>query len=358
MSEPIVVSSDHAGWELKSHIIPFLEELGFGVDDVGTYNTDPVDYPAYTMKAVTKVASGEYRRAIIFCGTGQGDAVVANKVPGVRAALCWDISTARLSRAHNDANVLVLGGWLIAPRLAEEIIRAWLETPFDGGRHTRRLAEVAAIEKDILVRRRGIYDISLAIAPDMPIWPGDGEVVMDQCESNGLTKQTRLTISTHTGSHVDAPAHLIPGATGVDCLDLERLVGLARVYQLGNIQNIDRSVLEGLDLDGVSRLLLGTGNSAQLAQSVFQQEYACLIPEAAQYLIERGIKLVAVDGLSVDCYGTETYPVHLALLSAGVVVVEGINLLGVPAGDYELICLPLKITGGDGAPARVILREL
>jgi len=358
MSETIVVSSDHAGWELKNHVKPFLEQLGFQVEDVGTYSAESVDYPAFTLKAVVKVASGECRRAIVFCGTGQGDAMVANKVPGIRAALCWDVSTARLSRAHNDANVLVLGGWFIGYRLAEEIISAWLEAPFDGGRHERRLAEVAAIEKDLLTKRRCTYDISSTIVSGMTVWPGDEEVVIDRCEHEGNTRLSTITMSAHAGSHVDSPVHLFPGAPGIDCLGLDVLVGLARVCQLGDVKTIDNSVLGGIDLQGVTRLLLGTKNSAQQGQDGFRRDYVSMTPDAAQYLVERGIVLVAIDGLSVDCYDTEDYPVHRVLLSAGVAVVEGVNLTGVPAGDYELICLPLKIAGGDGAPARVILREL
>lgn len=358
MSEIIIVSSDHAGWELKNYVKPFLEELGFRVEDVGTYSAEPVDYPAYTLKAVLRVASGECRRAIVFCGTGQGDAMVANKVPGIRAALCWDVSTARLSRAHNDANVLVLGGWFIGKRLAEEIIRTWLAVPFDGGRHARRLAEVAAIEKEILARRSRTYDLSGTINPDMLIWPGDKDPDFAWCDNEGRSQLTSITLSPHAGSHVDAPAHLIPGGPSAEDLELDKLVGLARVCQLGNVKAIDGEILAGLDLEGVRRLLLGTGNSALLAQKDFNREYAYLTPEAAQYLVERGILLVAVDGLSVDNYDTKTYPAHLALLSAGVVVVEGVNLADIPAGDYEIVCLPLKIKGGDGAPARVILRAL
>jgi ribose 5-phosphate isomerase B len=146
MAERIVVSSDHAGFELKESLKGFLGELGYQVDDVGTNSTEPVDYPLYTLKAAEKVASGEYSRGIVFCGTGQGDTIVANKVPGVRAALCWDTFTAELSRRHNDANMLVLGGWMLGERLAQEMVCVWLETPFDGGRHQRRLEQLKEIE--------------------------------------------------------------------------------------------------------------------------------------------------------------------------------------------------------------------
>ena len=358
MTEKIVVSSDHAGFELKNHLKPFLEQLGFGVEDVGTYSPEPVDYPAFTVKAALKVVSGECRRGIVFCGTGQGDAVVANKVPGIRAALCWDLFTARLSRAHNDANILVLGGWLTGHRLAEEMVRVWLSTPFDGGRHERRLGEMAGIERAMLASRKRTYDISRTIEPGMLMWPGETAVNFTGLKFEGVAKLTTLTMSAHTGSHVDAPAHIIPGAAGVDRLDLDRLMGMARVCQLGELKTIDRAVLEGMELGGVTRLLLGTQNSAALDRKEFNRGYCCLTLNAAEYMVEKGMVLVGVDYLSIDGCETSVYPVHHALLHSGVVVVEGINLSGVPAGDYELICLPLKIKDGDGAPARVVLREL
>jgi RpiB/LacA/LacB family sugar-phosphate isomerase len=358
MAEKIVVSSDHAGWGLKQHVKPFLESLGYGVEDVGTYSDQPVDYPAFTVKAALKVVSGECRRGIVFCGTGQGDAVVANKVPGIRAALCWDIYTARLSRAHNDANMLVLGGWVIGHRLAEEIIRAWLETSFDGGRHERRLAQLAWIEQEMLTRRRRTFDISRTIEPGMVMWPGEPDVVIAGRQFEGIAQLTTITMSTHTGSHVDAPAHVIPGDDGIDGLDLGKMVGLARVCHLGEQARIERATLERLNLDGVARLLLGTQNSELLGKAGFSRDYAHLTTDAAQYLVEKELLLVGVDYLSVEEPETTNYPVHHALLYEGVVVLEGINLSGVPEGDYELLCLPLKIKGGDGAPARVILREL
>ncbi|MCL2149401.1 MAG: cyclase family protein [Dehalococcoidia bacterium] len=192
----------------------------------------------------------------------------------------------------------------------------------------------------------------------MPVWPGDGEVSFVRREQEGIAKQTTLTLSAHTGSHVDGPAHLIPGASGVDCLELTKLMGMARVCQLEDTRIIDRSMLESLELEGVTRLLIGRGGSGSRAQRGTQGDGVHLTPEAAQYLVARGILLVAVDSLSVDGCDTQTYPVHRILLTANVVVVEGVDLTGVPAGDYELICLPLKIAGGDGAPARVVLRAL
>ncbi len=357
----IVVSSDHAGFELKKGLKGFLEELGYQVDDVGTFSTDPVDYPEYTLKAAEKVASGEYSRGIVFCGTGQGDAMAANKVPGIRAALCWDSLTAQLSRRHNDANMLVLGGWILGERLAQEILRTWLSTPFAGGRHQRRLKQIRAIEASASLRRGKVYDVSLPIFPGMPVWPGDPPMSKDYFKSitrGDSSNVSLLHIGSHTGTHVDAPRHFIADAPGIDTTEPEVLMGLARLVHLPDEHHISRQLLEGLDLSGVSRLLLSTRNSALLRQKQFSPDYAFVDEDAASYLVDIGIKLVGIDYLSIEEFKKEGHPVHHTLLGAGVIIVEGLDLASVPAGDYELICLPLKLKDGDGAPARVFLREL
>jgi arylformamidase len=361
VTQRIVVASDHAGFELKEAIKSLLSELDYEVEDVGTYSTDPVDYPEYSRRAAEKVASGEHSRGIVFCGTGQGDAMVANKVPGVRAALCWDTFTAQLSRAHNDANVLVLGGWLVGQRLAREIVRVWLETPFDGGRHQRRVEQIMAVEAQTLPHPRKVYDVTLTIHPAMVVYSGNPPVAVDTVKSiaqGGSSNISLLHIGTHTGTHADAPGHFIPGAPGIDSVAPEVLLGLARVYQLPEAHHISRQVLEGLDLKGVTRLLLGTRNSALLRQGQFDTDYAFVSEDAARYLVELGVKLVGVDYLSVEEYQKEGRPTHHTLLRAGVVIVEGLDMTGVPPADYELLCLPLKLRDGDGAPARVLLREL
>ena len=358
MPERIVISSDHAGYDLKCYLAPFISSLGYEVEDVGAFSKESVDYPDYTLKAAQKVASGECFRGIVFCGTGQGDAMVANKVPGIRAALCWNEFTARMSRAHNDANILVMGGWVTANKTAEEMIRLWLSTPFDGGRHQRRLDKLAAIERDMRLKRGQIYDITQMIKPGMPVWPGDKPVAFQKKTPQCVNSLTNLMMSAHTGTHVDAPSHILPGGADVSGLDVEQLTGLARVCQTGSAAVIDRVVLESLNLEGVTRLLLHTANSDLLASSSFEKAYAPLTLEAAHYLVRGGVRLLAVDYLSVDEYDTSIYPVHRVLLEAGVIIVEGVDMRGVPAGDYELLCLPLKIEGCDGAPARVILRSL
>jgi ribose 5-phosphate isomerase B len=232
MKERIVVSSDHAGFDLKCHLKPFIESLGYEVEDVGTFTREPVDYPEYTFKAAKRVISGECARGIVFCGTGQGDAMVANKVPGIRAALCWDEFTVRMSRAHNDANMLVLGGWVTGHRIAEEMVRVWLATPFDGGRHERRINQICDIERQMMLARGKIYDITQTIRPGMLSWPGDQKVAFTKIDFDGVSSLTHLTLSAHTGTHVDAPAHIISGGKGTDELDMKQLTGLARVLNI------------------------------------------------------------------------------------------------------------------------------
>lgn len=143
----VAIGSDHAGYPLKRHLIHTLQRLGHHVDDHGTNSEEAVDYPPICAQVGRAVAQGEADRGIVLGGSGQGEQIAANKVPGVRAALCNDLYTARLSRAHNDANVLSMGGRIVAPGLADEIVTLWLDTPFDGGRHTRRIMQIAEIEK-------------------------------------------------------------------------------------------------------------------------------------------------------------------------------------------------------------------
>ena len=143
----IVLASDHAGFPLKQALKPFLAAEGHDLTDVGTDSGAPVDYPPYCAAAAHAVARGDADRGIVLGGSGQGEQIAANKVDGVRAALCHDVYLARLSREHNDANVLSMGARIVAPTLAEEIVRVWLSTPFEGGRHVPRIEQIAAIER-------------------------------------------------------------------------------------------------------------------------------------------------------------------------------------------------------------------
>ncbi|MCL6561411.1 MAG: ribose 5-phosphate isomerase B [Firmicutes bacterium] len=143
----IAVGADHAGWPLKEPLANFLIENGWDVEDFGTFSPESVDYPDYAEKVARAVASGQAERGLLICGSGIGMCIAANKVPGVRAALAHDVVAARLSRQHNDANVLTMGARFIAVPLAQEILKVWLETPFEGGRHQRRVEKIQALEE-------------------------------------------------------------------------------------------------------------------------------------------------------------------------------------------------------------------
>ena len=145
----IAIGSDHAGFGLKEKVLEFLNGTGPEIIDCGTKNSASVDYPDFGEKVARMVSSGEVDRGILICGTGIGMSMVANKFPNVRAALCNDLFCARMSRLHNDANVLVLGGRIIGTDLAAEIVRTWLETPFEGDRHMRRLQKIKKIEDTV-----------------------------------------------------------------------------------------------------------------------------------------------------------------------------------------------------------------
>jgi arylformamidase len=205
-----------------------------------------------------------------------------------------------------------------------------------------------------------IYDISLLISEALVVWPGDPPVHITQ--RSHLARGDRATVSrldlgAHSGTHVDAPAHFILGGAGVDALDLNVLVGPALVVEVMDADLISSGVLESLSIPpGTQRVLFHTRNSDRWARSwpEFWEDFVAISDDGARWLVERGVRLVGVDYLSVGPFH-ETVPTHLTLLRAGVIPVEGLNLSGVAPGTYELVCLPLRIAGIDGAPARAIL---
>ena len=144
----IAVGADHAGYLLKEHLKQTLVRLGHDVEDFGTHSEQTVDYPPICAAVGRAVVSGRFERGMVIGGSGQGEQIAANKVPGIRAALCHDLFTARLSRQHNDANVLTMGGRIVAPALADEILGVWLATAFEGGRHQRRIDQLAELERE------------------------------------------------------------------------------------------------------------------------------------------------------------------------------------------------------------------
>ena len=143
----IAIGADHAGFALKQHLLATLAALGHQVDDLGTHDTQPVDYPEICANVARAVVGHRADRGIVIGGSGQGEQIAANKIPGARAALCNDLYTARMSRQHNDANVLALGGRIVGQGLADEIVALWLATAFEGGRHQRRIEQIAELER-------------------------------------------------------------------------------------------------------------------------------------------------------------------------------------------------------------------
>jgi arylformamidase len=206
-----------------------------------------------------------------------------------------------------------------------------------------------------------IHDISLTISADMPVWPGDPPVQLTQVEfmdRGDNANVTRLSMSAHTGTHVDAPHHFLNDGRTVENLPLDVLIGPCFVEQLPDpVEAITAEVLERQSLgEGTTRVLFGTGNSHYwtAGQRDFQRDFVAVTEGGAKWLVDHGIRLVGVDYLSVAPFGDST-PTHRVLLEAGVVILEGLNLAQVPRGFYELYCLPLKLAGCDGAPARAIL---
>lgn len=145
----VAIGSDHAATKMKASLVTLLEEWGHDVSDFGTNSDEPVDYPPIAADVARAVARGEVDRGIVLGGSGQGEQITANKVAGVRAALCHDLFTAELSRRHNDANVLAMGARVIALELAQRIVAVWLDTEFEGGRHQRRLDQIKQIEQSV-----------------------------------------------------------------------------------------------------------------------------------------------------------------------------------------------------------------
>lgn len=150
----IVVASDHGGFKLKEEIKAYLAKKGYDVDDAGAYSGESCDYPQYAYAAAKKVSEGKVSRGVIVCKSGIGNSIVANKLAGVRAALCYNMTAVKLSRMHNDSNILVLGSRFTPAAQAKRMVGLWLSTEFEGGRHTRRLRQIREIEEGVRCRKR------------------------------------------------------------------------------------------------------------------------------------------------------------------------------------------------------------
>ncbi|MGQ0669131.1 MAG: cyclase family protein [Actinomycetota bacterium] len=207
-----------------------------------------------------------------------------------------------------------------------------------------------------------VIDVSLPIGPDLLVWPGDPPVELTprlQLSKGDPANVSELRLGTHTGTHVDPPLHFIDGAAAIDEVPLDALYGEAVVADARGMRGqLGPAELEALAIpDGVKRLLLKSDNSEMWRSfpAKFPDEYVCLSPEGARWVVERGIRLIGVDFLSVEMKGAPEHPTHVELLKNGVVIVEGLNLGDVEPGGYLFGAFPLRIAGGDGGPARAVL---
>ena len=209
--------------------------------------------------------------------------------------------------------------------------------------------------------KRRIWDVSVPLRHDGLVYPGNPPISITPVQSiaaGGTANVSRIDLGSHTGTHVDAPLHFIDGAAGVDELPLDVLIGPARLIAFGDdVLVVDEAALRRHDLTGVTRLLIRTRNSAWLASgsAEFHPDFTHVAPDAAEYLVSIGVRLVGVDYLSVEQFHSPHHRTHKTLLSNRVVIVEGLMLSDPPPGDYDLYCLPMLLAGLDGAPARAVL---
>jgi arylformamidase len=208
-----------------------------------------------------------------------------------------------------------------------------------------------------------IFDITIPISPEMPVWPGDPPVVLEQVTSmdaGAHDNVSRLACSVHTGTHVDAPHHFLNDHRTVESLLLDTLIGQAQLVQIPpEVKVVTAGVLANAGVpSGTQRLLLKTSNSQlwQAGEKAFFTGFVGVSADAADWLVAHNIKLVGIDYLSIAPY-KQSVPTHRTLLEAGIIIVEGLDLSAVLPGAYQLYCLPLKLAGSDGAPARVILEQ-
>ncbi|MCG3162467.1 MAG: Kynurenine formamidase [Acidobacteria bacterium] len=207
-----------------------------------------------------------------------------------------------------------------------------------------------------------IYDITVPISNALPVYPGDPAIHIERIQSlekGDIARVSHLSFSTHIGTHIDPPYHFIKDGVPLDQAPLDIFIGPARVVDVGAAASIDAALLATFDLEGASRVIFKTRNSRLWREtSEFQKDFVYLETDAAEALVARGVKLVGIDYLSIEKFGFDKPTTHWTLLGNNVFIVEGLDLNEIAPGDYELICLPLKIKDGDGGPARVVLREL
>jgi arylformamidase len=205
-----------------------------------------------------------------------------------------------------------------------------------------------------------IHDVTVPITNTMPVWPSDPPVKLTpqshlSRDKSHTVRLTSIQMGSHTGTHIDAPWHFVENGRQLNQIRIETLVGKATVFELPNVRSIGRENVERLPFSGVERVLFKTENSKHWNDGRFFEEFVSLEPEAAQVLVDRGVKLVGIDYLSIDKYKSEKHPTHFVLLERNVVILEGLNLSAVAPGEYDMVALPLNLQEADGAPTRVIL---
>ncbi len=205
-----------------------------------------------------------------------------------------------------------------------------------------------------------LIDVSVPLDPSLPSYPGNTPFTLEPIQRIAKGDHANLSsvhMSVHSGTHVDAPCHFFEGAPGTESLPLEMLVGRTRVVELTSRRGIEADDLAPLDLREDVRVLFKTPNSRLWGDPEFHKDYVGVTESGARFLVDHGIKVVGVDYLSVEVFKTPGAPAHHILLGGGTIVIEGLNLREVEPGMYDMVCLPLRIVGSDGAPARVVLRR-
>jgi len=205
-----------------------------------------------------------------------------------------------------------------------------------------------------------LLDVSVPLVAGLPAFPGNPAFELQpikRISEGGSSNVSRLVLGTHTGTHVDAPKHFFDDGAGVEALRLDLLIGRARVVEITRRGGIGPEELAAAGLREDLRVLLKTSNSALWNSDTFHEDYTHVTEAGARYLVEQGVRVVGIDYLSIEQFRKPGAPAHRMLLSNGVIIIEGLNLAEAEPGMYEMYCLPLPITGGDGAPARVVLKR-
>ncbi len=207
------------------------------------------------------------------------------------------------------------------------------------------------------------FDITLTLSSSIPIWPGDPKFQSEKIlsfEKGDNVNVTKIMMGVHTGTHVDAPLHFLREGSSVDAIHIESLIGMCRIIEINDTTLITAGDLKAFSIGKCTRLLIKTKNSNlwMNAGGNFEKNFVSISKDAAEYLAETEVRLVGIDYLSIEGFNADiSHPVHNILLQNGIIILEGLDLSIVPPGEYELICLPMKIENAEGAPARAVLRQ-